>query len=185
MGLVVIGWSGEILEANSAAKDTLHRGGPLTLSHGAIALTSAAHDRRLQSLIRHAQEGDQSVHVMRVPRASGKLLLLLFLPVRANETAGPDKAPLAVLLMNGPLHDPDLDLLMDFFSFTPAEARVAGYLMQGKSVEQVALRLGITESTIRNHLKHMYTKTGTRRQGELVQVLLCSPANLRVSALGA
>jgi len=43
----------------------------------------------------------------------------------------------------------------------------------------VASRLGISLATARTHLAHVFDKTGTRRQAELVRLLLRSQPAVR------
>jgi DNA-binding CsgD family transcriptional regulator len=58
------------------------------------------------------------------------------------------------------------------YAFTNAEARLAAILVQGKSVAEAAVALSVSLNTVRTHLKHIFEKTGARRQSELVQLLL-------------
>ncbi len=82
------------------------------------------------------------------------------------------------------LNDPDLgsasakDVLKKLYGFTRAEARWASCLLGGLSLEESGERLGITLNTARTHLKRIFLKTSTNRQGELIRVLLGSPATL-------
>jgi DNA-binding CsgD family transcriptional regulator len=68
--------------------------------------------------------------------------------------------------------EPDVDLLRRFHSLAPAEAQVARLLLQNKSVREIAELLRISANTVRFHLKQLFSKTGTRRQSELVRLLL-------------
>ena len=181
MGLLLIGHSGGILAANRIGRQTLHHGGTISVSGGVVTLSPVAHNRRFQSLLRSARAGECSHAAIRVPRRSGKPLLILFIPLRKEAGQEPEDGPLALLVMNGSQPRPDLSLLTDFFGFTPAESRVAAIMMQGKAVVDVSRTLEISENTTRNHLKHMYSKTMTRKQGQLVHTLLSSPAALQVS----
>jgi pimeloyl-ACP methyl ester carboxylesterase/DNA-binding CsgD family transcriptional regulator len=54
---------------------------------------------------------------------------------------------------------------------TAAEARLAAKLVQGLQIADAAAELGITAHTARTQLKNIFAKTGTRRQGELIQLL--------------
>jgi DNA-binding CsgD family transcriptional regulator len=75
------------------------------------------------------------------------------------------------------ISDPDrtsnvpLALLMDYFGLTRAEADLAAALFKGASVEQHAIRTGVSRATARNHLQVLLHKTGTHRQGELIALL--------------
>ncbi len=69
-------------------------------------------------------------------------------------------------------------ILADLYGLTPAEARLATLTLRGCSLEFSARELGITEPTARTHLRHIFGKTRTSRQGELVSTLLSGPALL-------
>lgn len=59
-----------------------------------------------------------------------------------------------------------------YYKLTPAEAKLAVRLARGESLEEIAVRLGITLHTARTQLKSIFAKTGCRRQPELVVMLL-------------
>jgi len=58
------------------------------------------------------------------------------------------------------------------FSLTPTESRVASALFKGMTVKDYAFTAGIKVSTVRFHLKQIYSKTGAHRQPDLVRILL-------------
>ncbi len=53
-----------------------------------------------------------------------------------------------------------------------AEAGVAVALLEGLDAKQVSARLHVSHETVRTHLKRIFEKTRTRRQAELLLVLL-------------
>jgi DNA-binding CsgD family transcriptional regulator len=63
------------------------------------------------------------------------------------------------------------ELLQALFDLTPAEARVASQVTEGRSIEQIALSTGLSHNTVRTHLKSVFLKTGVQRQAELVSLL--------------
>jgi DNA-binding CsgD family transcriptional regulator len=63
-------------------------------------------------------------------------------------------------------------LLASTYELTPAEARIAAYLVGGRNTAEIAEELRVTEETIRTQLKRIYDKTDTRRQAELVRLAL-------------
>ncbi len=63
------------------------------------------------------------------------------------------------------------ELASTVFGLTPAEAQLAVRMAAGSSIEQVAGELAISQETARRHLKVVFSKTGTHRQGELVALL--------------
>ena len=52
---------------------------------------------------------------------------------------------------------------------SPAETGLASRLVRGLSLRQAAAELGISDNTARSHLKHVFAKTGARRQADLVR----------------
>jgi DNA-binding CsgD family transcriptional regulator len=71
-----------------------------------------------------------------------------------------------------------LDHLTDAFGLTQAEARLAALLATGKDLRSAAIALGITYATARARLAQIFGKTQTRRQAELVRVLLSGLAGI-------
>jgi len=115
-----------------------------------------------------------------VPRADSRPLLLrqLILP-GGLDVSGEAIAAIVVLDMQDCPH-PDEDLLRDLFLLTPAEARVANRLSCGQDVASIARDLGVSRGTVRVHLKSLFWKTATRRQGELI-ALLAHLSKMRVA----
>lgn len=70
---------------------------------------------------------------------------------------------------------PDNDLLGLFYGLTPAEARLAGALAQGATVEEYGAMHRLTANTVRTHLKRALSKTGTHRQSQLVRLVANLP----------
>jgi DNA-binding CsgD family transcriptional regulator len=71
------------------------------------------------------------------------------------------------------------EVLRTLYGLTPAEAAVASLLAEGKSVKEIADHTTVRENTVRMHLKKVFDKTGTKRQAELVKIVLSGPAVLR------
>lgn len=111
-----------------------------------------------------------------LPRPSGKTpLLVQVMPIRAPDQPLAGAARAAAALM---VRDPD-DLptlpsgrLRALFGLTEAEAALASALAQGASPKEYAKQAGITYETARWHLKRVFAKTETRRQADLVRLLL-------------
>ena len=64
------------------------------------------------------------------------------------------------------------DVASDALGLTRMESRVAVLLARGMSVADIAAATGRQESTIRSHVKHMFTKHGLTRQADLVRLVL-------------
>jgi len=59
----------------------------------------------------------------------------------------------------------------DVLGLTLGEARIAALVGSGLPPREAAAKLGITETTGRAVLKHVFSKTGVSRQSELVALL--------------
>jgi DNA-binding CsgD family transcriptional regulator len=65
-----------------------------------------------------------------------------------------------------------VESLRDRFGFTRAEATFALEIIRGDGRQAAADRLGISAATARSHLSNIFDKTGSRRQAELVRLLM-------------
>jgi DNA-binding CsgD family transcriptional regulator len=61
------------------------------------------------------------------------------------------------------------------YGFTQSECSLATSLLEGTSLESHAARRDLRMSTVRSHLSALLSKTGTKRQAELVSLILASP----------
>lgn len=73
--------------------------------------------------------------------------------------------------------------LRRLYGLTSTESRVAALLAKGNSVTEIAEHLGNTAYTIRTHLRHIFDKTGTARQVDLVHLLLRSLVALQIPSV--
>jgi DNA-binding CsgD family transcriptional regulator len=78
---------------------------------------------------------------------------------------------------------PPIELVQSLFDLTPAEARVARSLASGETVETIASAQGVSQNTIRAHVRGVLEKTGCNRQVDVVSLLTAiSPARLTTLA---
>lgn len=71
------------------------------------------------------------------------------------------------------------ELLRRMYGLTPAEARLAGILAKGISLKEAEALLNVKSSTIHTHMKHIFSKTECKRQGELITVIFNGLAGLK------
>jgi DNA-binding CsgD family transcriptional regulator len=67
---------------------------------------------------------------------------------------------------------PSVRALRETFGLTSMEASVALALARGASLRQVAADNQVGVVTVRTHVAHLFEKTGTARQAELVRLIL-------------
>jgi DNA-binding NarL/FixJ family response regulator len=71
----------------------------------------------------------------------------------------------------------DMATLSASYGLTPAEARIALALVEGKQLAQIAIFFEISRTTVAFHMRNIFQKTGTSRQAELVALLLRGQPN--------
>jgi DNA-binding CsgD family transcriptional regulator len=67
-------------------------------------------------------------------------------------------------------------ILAQELGISAREAEVAAHLSTGKSLKHISQCLGVSDHTVRTHLKTIYAKTGLRSQAELVRRVVTGPA---------
>lgn len=66
-------------------------------------------------------------------------------------------------------------VIQSLYDLTPAETRLAVELANGRDLVEISEHFGISKHTVRTQLKAIFQKTDTRRQAELVKLLLTLP----------
>ncbi len=114
---------------------------------------------------------------MQVARPSCRRSLALVVSPTCN-AASPFGRSLAVsIAFADPERAPetDADLLAQLYGFTAREASVAELLVQGRSPNEAAVELAMTENTVRTHIRHVFDKTGVDRLADLIRLLTQGP----------
>lgn len=70
------------------------------------------------------------------------------------------------------------DVLKKIYGLTPAEANVVVKMIDNPDLAAIGNALGISLSTVRTHLKHIYRKTNTNRQSALIHKIVTGPVSL-------
>lgn len=185
-GVVLVTETGKIAFMNEAANRYFGAGKPLKLDKaGLIAAPDSSQTARLRNLIASVfNTSSASAEVyggsMKLNAAGfGRPLSLLVTPFTERFGTSGLFDRQAMLFINDPLNNnngSDADLRM-IYGLTPTEARVALLLADGHSTRQISETLGIAENTTRTHLKRIFGKTETNRQGSLIKLILATPRN--------
>ncbi len=112
--------------------------------------------------------------VLKLARRDGHAVAGTLLALRPEATLGSFGPPQALFTVFEPGAAIDIDpyILAMTFDLTPAEARLAGLVVNGRSPEECATKLGVKISTIRSQLISIYGKTGASGQADLVRLVL-------------
>jgi DNA-binding CsgD family transcriptional regulator len=82
----------------------------------------------------------------------------------------------AVIFVQDPIAEAPLsgDGFAQLYDLRHSELRVLLAMLPGLSANEAAEVLGISEATVKTHLHHIYAKTGTSKQTELMHVFMGS-----------
>ena len=174
IGVITLDAAGRVLAADPAARSHLRASKGLRIVNDRLCAGAAevALRRRLDEAIRLQET--RSLHL-------GDLdgLDLLCAPLRQRVDAPPGRAALLVYLSARRPHRRDISgHLAELFGLTKTQARLAALLAEGRTLAAAAAEVGLTEQSARTYSKEIYARTGTSRQGELIQRILTSVAVL-------
>lgn len=173
---------GRVVLLNRLAQTLVRDGDGLMLLEGQLRPQLPEHNSEFQSLLSNAIDTAAGVGIspggaMLLFRASGaEALRVTVTPFGNRRLAGYGQLAALVFVSDPALAPPCRgDLLRVLYGVTPAESRVADLLLQGLEVREVSERLGTTLETTRFQVKQILGKTATRRQTELMRLMLGLP----------
>ncbi len=172
---ILIDCSGEVVGLNDAAADCL--GPELRIRKRRLVADDPAANRALTKLIErtldecraHACSEEQVVVARRNTRPL--ILRTLHLHGRAASLFHPARA-MVVVLDASRVNLPTESQLKSAFRLSCGEARLANCLAAGHKLESAARSCGISYETARKRVKAVFEKTETRRQSELVALVI-------------
>lgn len=189
VGVIVLDEHGEVIELNTMARAIVEMNDGLRIVGKQLEATYANDNRKLQRMVRDALAPTAAakvslVEAMAASRPSGKVSWGLVVQSMEPDqwTEGKHRPSVAVFVRDaeGKAHPP-VKLAQQLFQLTPAETSLAIQLANGLSLEEAAEALNIRRNTARAHLRSIFSKTGVRRQTELVRIFLNSVAWLGAS----
>jgi DNA-binding CsgD family transcriptional regulator len=174
-GAILVDGNCRLIFANKPAEALFRRGGGLELTHGRLRATGDRENAALEALIGQCVRRG-------LCDAGGELILrtngwerrkLLVIPLRQSRPVLAPGLP-AAILFEAVDHSDEATAarLRLHYGLTPAEAAFAVEIAKGDGKRAAAARRGISYSTARTHLSHIFDKTGVNRQGELVRLIV-------------
>lgn len=183
VGVILARGDGCVLFANGVAESILARGDGLMVRQGRLCAAMSAFTQELHRVIHAAADtgagrGRDTGGPLRLPhRAGGETAMLICpFPVSAAEEIGPT-VPMALIFLNAPAARAPLrhDDLQAIYGLTAAEARLVGALLVGTPLRDYAQANKIAMETTKTQLRHVFDKTGQRRQADLMRHILSNP----------
>lgn len=165
-----------IVHANAAAKAMLASRDPIRTERGKLALRSSAVAAALGTAVRQVANSEAAIGKRGfIPaRSPNRAPCVLHVRPLNHGELRPGLAPSAVAAIFvapavSPLPAPN-DALAALFDLTLAEAHVFAQIAEGKTQAEIAGALDIEIGTVKTHLLHIFAKTGTHRQADLVRL---------------
>lgn len=188
--VLLLGRRGNVLLANRNALALLARaqglglraGNPATDGLGWLQADSASTQVLLDAAVQAALASDplRTAHfahglALHRPAPQGDLVLhIVPLSDQGSELWCRRLQPGALVFLTDPQVLPVLDpaLLHRLYGISAAECRVAQQLLCGKTLQATAQQLHLGDNTVKTHLQHLFEKTRTCRQPQLMRLLL-------------
>jgi DNA-binding CsgD family transcriptional regulator len=179
--LFLVDGMGHIVQSNRAAQELLAQNDGLTLKEQRLHAAKPADHLALSSLFKTGiQASDKVDPMLYITRPSRKMpYIAVRIRMTPHSRRAPDaRRPYQILL----IHDPESGRLINVaalrarYALTSAECCILEALVKVGSPKEIAAHMGNSENTVRTHLKSIFSKTGTHRQSELIQLALAVPS---------
>ncbi|MGE0419789.1 MAG: helix-turn-helix transcriptional regulator [Acetobacteraceae bacterium] len=179
MPILLFGADGACLQANEAARRFMTDTDVLHLDNGALRARDRSMNAQIGAalspggIVADARAGPRS---LALTQKDGRQFVAHVMPVTGTTRAimgiG-DHAVTAMFVQEvGTLQPLPGEVLVKLYGLTPAETRLIALLAADRTIEVAAADLGIARTTARTHLQHIFDKTGTSRQSELMRLVL-------------
>jgi DNA-binding CsgD family transcriptional regulator len=170
---------GHIMHVTARAHMMLADGTILRGTAGKLIANKAQADRALHDAFLNADAGGLTAGIKDMTVSlgdhSGERWLAHVLPLTsgARRKAGVAYSAIAAVFVQKATIDlpHPIETIANTFKLTPAEMRVLMMIVQIGGVPEVAPVLGVSEPTVKTHLQHIFQKTNTSRQADLVKLV--------------
>jgi DNA-binding CsgD family transcriptional regulator len=176
---LVLNEQGKVLAANSLIEALT--GYVQWRAQDRVSLKDKAADQLLRDAIAAIDVASGSVRSFPVRDVGAEVMMVAhIIPIRLSARDIFVRCAAALVLTPVTLPQaPPVELVQSLFDLTPAEARVARELAGGETVETIASARGVSQNTIRAHVRGVLEKTGCNRRVDIVALLTAiSPARL-------
>jgi DNA-binding CsgD family transcriptional regulator/PAS domain-containing protein len=171
-----------IIHANAAAQEFLSGNRSLSSVHGVL---TANDPRNREELRRASRMPDLDVKSLSLETEEGHFAVATLLPLTSGLRAnygGQLSASAAIFVHHQPSFDEGMvTTLVSAFGLTGAEGRVLSALLEGLNLADISARFQISINTVRWHLKQLFEKTNTKRQGDLIRFASSAVPQIRIA----
>jgi DNA-binding CsgD family transcriptional regulator len=161
-GMFIVDATLRIISADTVGLKALQRDSGVRLQFGKLCTGSMS----LNARIRDGITSGVAANGIHFETREGDDLVLSVMPVAALDGAASGQA-VVMIRAEKPAID-RVAAVQKACGLTTAETEVLRLIFKGLSTVEVAGVLGLAKTTVRTHLQHIFTKTETSRQSELV-----------------
>jgi DNA-binding CsgD family transcriptional regulator len=174
-----------IVFANTSGLAMLDDGRILSVSKD--ALTAVDLGAELSEAVASAAGGDAALGMrgvairLRAAQQSSWVAHVLPLTSGARQQTGESFAAVAAVFVHKTSIEArsSMESIAKLYRLTPGEMRVLSAVSDVGGVAEVADAIGISKATVKTHLQHLFGKTGTNRQTELIKLVATHASPLR------
>jgi DNA-binding CsgD family transcriptional regulator/PAS domain-containing protein len=178
-GMFLVDGSGRIVHANASGHSMIGEGRFLRAARERLIACDHAANQALQEIFAAAECGDEALAIkatcVPLPAREGEEHVAHVLPLTAGmrRKAGVSYAAVAVMFVRKPSFDvpSPAETIAKRHQLTPSELRVLLGIVEVGGVPEVAKALGLSDTTVKTHLRHVFEKTSTTRQADLVKLV--------------
>ncbi len=190
-GILLLSPSQKVLYSNREADRILFSNNGIDIRNEKIKTTPQEHGKVIEEKIQKLLSIDSdSIGVVQIPMLSGlhsySIIVLRINGPRQNILSfvgAKEVAAAAILLDSSDAVMLPVPVLQQLYGLTRAETRLAVALMDGSSLSDYAEQEDLSINTVRWTMKQIFSKTGCRRQSDLIRLLARSvfvlPKSLR------
>lgn len=186
-GILLTEDRGRISYMNGAAEALLKKGAALKSRDGYLIATRSKSREVLSQALEQSASGraPASTGQYAVPLADeeGAGVIANVLPLQwrgSRNPLGPLPGTAAVIIQDPAERPrPPLDALAELYGLTTAEQKILELVAEGAAPQDAADRLNVSLATVKTHLQHVFAKTNTGRQADLVRLVAQATAPIR------
>lgn len=162
-----------VLQMNRAGEALLAIADGLHISNGRLRAESSRETPGLRTAIAQTVQRSSAPPVVTLTRRRHTTPLAVFVRPAIRTVTLPSYQVALVFVIGAEVSSgPNSAVLETVFGLTPAEVKLATLLVSGATLQQAADRLRLSRNTTKTQLASIFDKTGTRRQSELVSLLM-------------
>jgi DNA-binding CsgD family transcriptional regulator len=178
-GVVLVDAKGRVVQSNGAGHELLTTGCVVHARDGRLGAGENEADRALKEAIAASAAGDAALGIggiaVPLPSPDQRRFVAHVLPLTSGNrrAAGATYAAVAAIFIHALAFDipSPPEVIARTYHLTPMELRILIAIVEVGGVPAVAAALGMGATTVKTHLRHLYAKTGCRRQADLVKLV--------------